>query len=363
MITFWGSGLGASPQDSDSAHTTTPHPVSVSGLPLLVLIGGIPAPILYQGRSGYPGVDQVNVMVPQGVSPGCAVSVVAVNSNYQVVSNVVTLPIAAGGGACTDPVMGITAQQIASLSAKTNVSIGLVVLQEQNFGLFTPGAAQADFVTMPESSLAPWLAGQTMNFSIGLSPQVSLGSCVATSGSPVFWAPLLPTLDAGAMTFTGPAGTRAMPELAGPPAEYLLQLGFTDGLWNPLTGGKYTFGAAGGKDVGAFTAVLNFPIQENFAMPDIQISASGQKITWTGGSAGQFLTISGANQSSSFACNVAATAGQFTIPSYVLVPLGGGTGTLSVQVSTYPQPVSASGLDAAFAFGYVIPQTANVTYY
>ncbi len=114
-LTFWGSGLGASPQDSDSSYTSAPHSVAVPGFPLQLLIGGLPATILYQGRSGYPGLDQVNVLVPPGVSPGCAVSVVAVNANYQMLSNIVTLPVAAGGGACTDPVLGIAPQQIASL--------------------------------------------------------------------------------------------------------------------------------------------------------------------------------------------------------------------------------------------------------
>jgi uncharacterized protein (TIGR03437 family) len=31
-VTFWGSGLGASPQDSDTAYTTAPHVISVPGL-------------------------------------------------------------------------------------------------------------------------------------------------------------------------------------------------------------------------------------------------------------------------------------------------------------------------------------------
>lgn len=365
-ITLWGSGLGASPQDSDSVYATAPHAISVSGLPLQVLIGGIPAQILYQGRSGYPGLDQVNVVVPAGVATGCAVSVVAVNSNYQILSNFVTLPVAVGGGACTDPILAIGPQQLASLAAKSSVNVGLVAVQQYG----TPGAAQADFFTIPGSSLGAWLAGQYQNFTMGLSPLVSRGSCVAASGTPVLLPPPFPALDAGAMTFSGPAGQRALPVFASTPGEYFLDLAVQDGLWNPLTGGTYTFSAAGGKDVGAFTAALNFPIQETFAalqpgLPPIQISATGQTITWTGGAAGEFVTISGASQFASFACNVDAAAGQFTIPPYVLTPLRnpGVIGTLSVQVSTYPQPVTASGLDAAFGFGYVIPQTVNVVYY
>jgi hypothetical protein len=43
--------------------------------------------------------------------------------------------------------------------------------------------------------------------------------------------------------------------------------------------------------------------------------------------------------------------------------MGSAAGTLTVQVSAYPQSVSATGLDAAFLFGFVEPQTVNVTYY
>ena len=159
-----------------------------------------------------------------------------------------------------------------------------------------------------------------------------------------------------------------MPAFAGQVGEYAATLGFADGLNNPLTGGTFTFTGAGGKDVGALTATLNFPIQESFGSlpagpPQMQISHSGQTIAWTGGAAGQFVTLSGSDSYGSFACNVPAAAGQFTIPSYVLVPMGSAAGTLTVQISAYPQPVSATGLDAAFLFGFVQPVQVNVTYY
>ena len=368
-ITFWGSGLGASSQDSDIAYTTTPHGISVPGLPLQVLIGGVPAQILYQGRNGYPGLDQINVMVPAGVSTGCAVSVVAINANYQIFSNFMTLPIAAGGGACNDPLMGISPAQIASLSSKSTVNVGLLTIGQQN-GVFVAGAAEANFYTMPGSSLGAFLAGQYM----GLSPQVSLGSCVEGPGYDNWFAWLsasqLATLDAGALTVTGPGGTTALTEKVGAPAEYLASLPVADGLWNPLTGGTFTFTGAGGKDVGAFTAALPFPIQETFTnipmntLP-MNIPIGGQTITWTGGSAGEFVTILGINGNGNFACNAPAAAGQFTIPPEVLVPLGnaGPGGSLLVQVSAYPQPVSAPGLDAGYVFGFAVPQEINATYY
>ena len=213
-VTFWGSGLGPSSQDSDAAYTNSPHAITVPGFPLQVLIGGIPAQILYQGRSGYPGLDQINVMVPLGVETGCAVSVVAVNGNYQIFSNFVTLPIAAGG-ACNDPLIGIGAQQLASLSAKDTVTVGVMALQ-QGEGVFFGGAALADFFTLPGAQLGAWLAGQYQSFSIGLSPQVSQGSCVAATGaasSPA--SPSASSVAIGSLTFTPsvPSGTRILPIL------------------------------------------------------------------------------------------------------------------------------------------------------
>ena len=367
-ITFWGSGLGASMADSDTAYTTTPHGISVPQLPLQVLVGGVSATVSYQGRSGYPGLNQVNVTIPQDVPPGCAVSVVAVNSNYQVISNFVTLPIAVGGGACADPIMEVSAAQAGSLSGKGVVNVGLLAIEQSNPGPVF-GAAVAGFFTMPGSSLGAWMAGPYT----GLSPQVSLGSCVEGVGvgpSMFVLLPQLSLLDAGTMTVTGPGGTRPLPELAGPPAYYLANLGIQDGLWNPLTGGAFTFAAGGGKDVGAFTATLNFPIQETFTniqsgSPSMAIYRGGQTVTWTGGTAGEFVTVSGSNGYAGFTCNAAATDGQFTIPPSVLVPLAttGSSGTLSVRVATYPQPVTAPGLDVAYIFGFAVPLWVNVTYY
>jgi len=357
VITFWGSGLGADPQDSDTTYTATPHPVTVPQLPLQVLIGGLPATILYQGSSGYPGLNQLNVQIPQNVPPGCAVSVVAVNANYQAISNSVTVPVATSGGACADPLMGISAAQAATLGA--NANIGVLSVTQVN-GVFADGVALASFFP-----LATFFSTYPVGYTV---PPVSLGSCVGGAGLfdllGEFAIPLPQSLDAGAMTFNGPGGSRPMPAVSG---GYQLGLGFQDGLWNPLTGGTYTFSAAGGKNVGAFTATLDFPIQEAFGSlfngAPIAISRTGQTINWTGGSSNQYITISGSAANTGFLCNAPSAAGTFTIPPAVLVPLSGG-GALSVQISTYPQPIAIPGIDAAYIFGYATPvYLTPVTYY
>src|SRR5262249_54207249 len=101
IITLWTTGLGADPNDSDTTFTTTPSSINT---PLRIYIGGVQAAISYQGASGFPGVNQINVTIPQTVPSGCWVSLVAVTGN--VVSNSATLPINNGGGACVDALTG-----------------------------------------------------------------------------------------------------------------------------------------------------------------------------------------------------------------------------------------------------------------
>ncbi|MGH9353783.1 MAG: hypothetical protein ACRD2G_16745, partial [Terriglobia bacterium] len=114
IITLWATGLGADPADSDTTLTGTPHSVNT---PLQIYIGGLPATILYQGASTFPGVNQINVTIPDQVSTGCWVPVAAVTGT--VVSNVVTLPINPGGGACVDSLSGLAGNQIAPSGGQT----------------------------------------------------------------------------------------------------------------------------------------------------------------------------------------------------------------------------------------------------
>ncbi len=381
-ITFWGSGLGASTADSDTTYTAAPHSVSVPDLPLQVLIGGVPAPILYQGRNGYPGLDQINVTVPQGVPPGCAVSVVAINSTYQVISNSVTLPVAVGGGACSDPIFAISPAQAASFGGKSAVNVAMLSIQEGSIdGTYTgnSGIAEVDFFTEPAAALGSQATG-------AWAP-VSLGSCIAGWPAdplpfvPVFlWLGYSADLDAGIMTFTGPGGTQRFAEIFGPSSRvYGVSLPFGSSLF-PGTGGTFTFVAPGGKDIGAFSSTLSFPLLENFdllqAGAPIAIARAGQTITWTGGTDKEFVTFSGTNGYTGFTCNAPASAGQFTIPPAALVPLAtantgiwpsgssGASATFAIQVTTYAQPFTAPGLDIGYVYGSATQYwSSEVTYY
>ena len=85
-------------------------------LQIEVDIGGVAAKVLYHGRSRYPGLDQINVVVPAGVS-GCAVSVDVVTGSYA--SNFATIPVAASGRTCSDPIIGVASNQLQSIRASS----------------------------------------------------------------------------------------------------------------------------------------------------------------------------------------------------------------------------------------------------
>jgi hypothetical protein len=92
---LWGTGAG--PVSGDESG---PQPVlNLANIPIEVDIGGIASTVTYHGRSTYPGLDQINVVIPDDAF-GCNVSVVVLSG--ELVSNFAYLPIAAQGRTCSD---------------------------------------------------------------------------------------------------------------------------------------------------------------------------------------------------------------------------------------------------------------------
>jgi uncharacterized protein (TIGR03437 family) len=108
IITLWGSGLGADIAVSDTTYTG-PH--QITNIPLTVYVGSSPLQVVWAGRSGYPGLDQINVQLPAQSSPewdpvfigGCAAQLIATSGINNVPSNAVILPVGSAGGACIPP--------------------------------------------------------------------------------------------------------------------------------------------------------------------------------------------------------------------------------------------------------------------
>jgi uncharacterized protein (TIGR03437 family) len=348
-IVLWTTGLGANPADSDTTFTTTPHSVNTS---LQIFIGGVPATILYQGASGYPAVNQINLTIPQAVSTGCWVPLAAIAGN--VVSNVVTLPIATGGGACSDTVSGLNGSQISPAGGTATFRTGLVSLIQTT----TPNLRAGP--TVSQSATAAFIRYTGLSY----TPQnsVSPGGCILPNAVPV---PGLTGLDPGSISLTGPSGVSTT---LGTPGG-IRGTFFSNLPANTLSsGGTFTFRGTGGADVGAFTStitlanpLLNWTNQSAAASID---RSQGLRVTWTGGNPGSFVSISGAAIAGGlpvgYLCLAPAEAGQFTVPSYILQSLPAGNGSPLVQNIVYA-PLTASGLDIALGVA-TIAQQADSTY-
>jgi hypothetical protein len=323
----------------------------------------------YAGSSGYPGLNQINVTIPASVATGCNISVAGVIGG--VTSNFATLPI--GNGVCDDPSLGVNGSVLGNQLIETNYSSGSVELVQST----TPATSGTGTTT---SQLA---IGNFEQFSGSVTGSgsgfVSLGSCIVTEGGTVTGTVTETGLNAGTVTITGPAGSATLvseaslfPSGASSVAgEYAtinasgastLPAGFI-----PSSGGTFTFQGTGGTttpSVGPFTTSIVFstPLFQwtNQAAAATVTRAAGQLITWTGGSPGTYVSMSGSSSngsvSGSFFCLAPQSALQFTIPGYVLdtVPASAnGAGNLAVGNSTVPVSFSATGLEYATAIGVV----------
>jgi uncharacterized protein (TIGR03437 family) len=348
-LTLWTTGLGADPSDSDTTYTSTPHAVNT---PLQIYIGGVLATVLYQGSAGYPGVDQINLTVPQTAPTGCWVPLVAVTGN--IISNVVTLPIDNGGGVCVDVVTGLNGSQVSPTSTQT-LRTGLVELVHTSStgSAGTTNSANAAF----EKYTGLYSPGQS------LSP----GGC--TVGPPVAKsAPTVTGLDVGTITLTGPNGLSVtLGSQFGIKGAFGVDLG-VNGI--PFTGGSFTFKGSGGADVGSFTAAItlaNPPLAVTSQGGSTIDRTQGMPIAWTGGNPGTYVYITGVSTSlplgiqAGFTCLAPVDAKQFTVPSSILLGLPPGSGGVGVQNSFYT-PLTASGLDVGLAGASVSYSGSTTTF-
>jgi len=355
-VTLWGSGLGADPA-RDSKYVGAAFAINTLAH---VYIGGVDATILYQGASGFPGLNQVNVTIPSSTPTGCNISLVGV-TGAGIPTNFTTLPI--GSGPCTDPAFGLTGSQLQTLSGQSTVRTGFVGLSQS-----TSAAATGTTPQVADIAIGVFQS-HTGSSSAESSAPVSFGSCVvnqtlsATPGNGTTTA-----LDAGAITVTGPTGTVALMGVPQQPGYYEMQL---TSNFIPASGGSFSFQGSGGKDVGSFTAPVVFsnPILTwtNQKASATVTRSAGQTVTWTGGASGTFVAIEGNSSSlspaayGSFTCFAPTNAGQFTVPGYVLAAMPAGSGELTVANYSNFQTFSASGLDYGISYGFVT-YSINPTY-
>ena len=355
IITLWTTGLGADPADSDTTYASTPHSVNT---PLQIYVGGVLANVLYAGSAGYPGVNQINLTIPDSVTADCQVPVVAVTG--KIISNVVVLPIHQGGGTCVKQLTAgrtISGDQILKDTQDTLKAGSLTVIQ-------TNATNAKGILTVTNSAGASFfkstglLAGAT-----GRGDNLSPGGCAAY---PIITGGQITVvgLDAGTITLTGPAGlaTTLPPQLG-----IKGQNGATIPAAAITSGGTFTFTGSGGADVDPFTSTLTIS-NPNFKWTNQSAAATvdrtqGLLFTWTGGLPETYVLIGGTSTGSGvtagYSCKVAVEAGQFTVPSYILLGLPAGSGGASIQQHDTDTSFSAKGLDDAGVSSVIEYSVAN----
>lgn len=339
-LTLWATGLGPVPGGDGPGSLGQ----SIPNLPLTVWLGGVQAPVVYQGRSGCCiGLDQIVFTLPNNVPAGCAVPLVVQTAT--IVSNSTVIPVANGSRTCTpaDPtVAAANIQQWASLPSPT-LGIAQVDTSETH-------GERARF-TFVRASIPPAVQPFLVSY---LDPPPP-GTCtvspyhdIFTAGTnfpiDMFLSKLSPVpIDAGShFTFTGPKGATAAVTSSG---DWVVFNDPTQELIGSKYAGSYIFAGGPGNDVGAFTTQLTVPLVPTFTSPPpgadngvVVTRRMGMNVAWNpGGATGPIpLILSAAIGTptdpgnliyTAANCTVLASAGSFTIPPYALLALpsvGGG---------------------------------------
>jgi uncharacterized protein (TIGR03437 family) len=364
VLIIWGTGLGPT-SGSDAV-----IPVETDlGTPIQVFVGGVQANVLYRGRSSSPGLDQINITVPQGVTAGCFVSVVIQTGNL--VSNNTSIPIAAAGGQCSDPVNPVTI--LSTLKGKASYKTGSFSLTNASVLVSANGKSSTTAVISANAAFQQYTQGQ-ITAQAGSFP--SLSSCLVAV-SPAGTLPSSPaSLNAGtAITLTPPSGAPITLPSAGDGTYSASLPSISSGLYQASNG-------AGGPDVGPFTVSFTGPTQP-FVWTNETVATTAidrtQPLTiqWSGGDPAGFVVINLAVEyiygTSGYQvaaeCAAPVSAGQFTVPPNVLLYFPGGVSGTTFSGSSFAvygysafQPLTVPGLDLAIATTIAGDTVGSATY-
>ncbi len=355
VVTLWGTGLGPVAFDE----TQPPKPTNfLNGLE--VRIGNKKADqVLYAGRSSCcSGVDQINVVVPEGVE-GCAVPVTAIVDGIP--SNFASLAISADSTTCQDPYW-LSREDIDTLAASDSTSIGefvfgTVLFASQTVSAFSDRVATrfisrptSAFLSTPQLNLVPQGYCKVETF-IEARPalQVPSGSTILDFG--------------GQLTISGPNGMRML-TLAGPGENQPDPILPNQPFFGP---GLHSFTIAGGPDVGPSAFSVSVSQQDlTWAAPAVIRRDVPFRLTWTNPGEGEAITLRGQSSavnssgvlvSAAFECSAPASAGAITVPVDILRRLppsaildgGGYLGELSLTRIGPLRHFEATGLDLGIA--------------
>ena len=351
-LVLWGTGGGPDPAN-DTGGTSGDQTTKGK---FIVNVGGTEIVPVYAGASqGYPGLWQINFVLPMNITPNCF-AYAQVSAGGQV-GNAVSLPIAPpGDSSCTNPPLS------QSILSKLDAG-GNIVEAQFSVVIATDGG------TLPTTSIAfEGIGGNVAQFSatewesnfVG----IPIGPCTVTN-------PALPDryLDAGPnFTASGPgipAGT-IVPVIELPTGP--------DYQFNPsppsmVLGGTYTMTSPGGKQVKPFTATVTLP--DSFTVTNwSSLTAVNRSqpltVNWAGTGFDQVL-IDIQSPNVTLGCTLAASLGTYTIPPAALaylVPTA--NGQISVQAVVAADNIFSTALTPSLVaggqadFGALAPDLATI---
>ena len=325
-LVLWGTGGGADPAndtggssgDQTAAGNFT---VNVDGTSIVPLYSGT--------SSGYPGLWQVNFVLPSSIAPDCFASLTVTGGGQT--SNPVTIAIAAPGQ--TSCSSGIAASTLSKLDTGTgNITMGGLILG-QNIINGAVSIAAAGVINQYTASefLIPYSGPK-------------IGSCtvlheVYPAGSKEPSAPDS-TIDAGnTLTLTGPNGSIALTKSLQPLGPF-----YSGSLSSITPGGTYTLSGTGGSQIGPFTIAATFPT--SFTVTNMSSLTTVNRtqpltINWTGSGFDtveiQFNTTTETSTTVNLVglnCAVPASLGTYTIPAAALAYLTPGNFQMQVTADT-----------------------------
>ena len=330
FIELYGTGLGAvynpPPDGSPASSNPTSRTIETVGVSFEPQTGSIPTQSEFSGRApGLVGVDQVNAMVPVGVREGCSVPVL-------IGLVPATISIRTGGGPCVDPPI----QSAGSLLLQRSIVLNDSTVPETDSLLGSFSASPGKQVPPP---LIQMLPDGIENLSQTLSPTCAI--------------PGYSTPDAGVIAITGPG---LPPAIGVPPATSNGVTSYNGMLpAGSISTGTYQISAEGGNGIGEFQVPVavgpGIQITSQFPQGQVHQGISGFVVTWTGGEAGEAVTVTVVQHEVGFdhVCLqvVPATAGVVTFDYNNYNILGLLSSEIDVQVGpdpTQPQTFTAPGL-------------------
>ena len=328
-VTLWGTGLGAA-----AGPDAIPSAARQSATLVEVDVGGQAARVSYSGRSPCcPGVDQINLRIPENSSLGCFVPV-SVRVRGVVYSNVEAISISADGSPCQDARGQIApdgGQRVGRISLSRMVNTGEA--NDMVEGIFLEAAGASPLAALPAPGTCLLLLGPR-------------GSTVIL-------------LDAGPqLSISGPAGG----VLAAQQGRVYRALAPPGPLF--LGPGSYSVSGPGGADVGSFTASIEVPEPPRWDLGESSDRITrnrGFTVTWQepaepAQKAREISILLSAGSSEQVFCSAPAEASVLTVPPSILTNLPQSDrrprGTEEFQFSSLWRPpdadFSAAGLDDGF---------------